>query len=116
MTPREEYQAAYREAQHASARVERLLEPADNAILKEIDGWRKREVLLIGGKSCLLEVDLEDNPKNSFDMRTAPRRREIGEAISAWYSAMSLVEIKWGGFRHAEPQATDLKEPDFLTR
>jgi hypothetical protein len=39
-----------------------------------------------------------------FDSRIHPQKREIGEAISAWYQAMSMSEIKWGGFRFAEPR------------
>lgn len=111
MTQREEYQIAYREAQHAKARVESFLEKTDPALVQEVDGWKQGTVALLGPANSW-----RDNYQTKcFDAKTTPERREIGKAISAWYSAMSLVEIKWGGFQHAEPRATDLKKPDSLT-
>lgn len=111
MTQREEYQIAYREAQHAKARVEGLLGDADPAFVQEVDGWKQGTIDLIGPVNSWRD----GHQTKSFDARTMPQRREVGEAISAWYSAMSLVEIKWRGFQNAEPLATDLKKPDSLT-
>ncbi|MHB8382990.1 MAG: hypothetical protein ACYDC3_11725 [Candidatus Binataceae bacterium] len=112
MTQREEYQIAFREAQHAKVCVEGLLGKAHPALVQEVDGWKQGTVGLIGPVNNWRD----GHQTKSFDARNTPQRREIGAAISAWYSAMSLVEIKWGAFRHAEPLATDPKEPDSLTR
>jgi len=110
MTPREEYQAAYEAARRARARVEKLLESAHPEVLKEAAGWRQGEISLVGPANTWRAW----GAYKFFDSRTDPQKREIGEAISTWYQAMSMAEIKWGGFRFAEPRATDLPDPDSL--
>ena len=112
MTPREEYQAACEAARRARASIERLLQSASPAFLKEVDGWRQGEVFLVGPANTWRAWGAH----KFLDSRTDPVKREIGEAISAWYRAMQFAEIKWGGFRFAEPYDTDLPEPDSLTR
>jgi hypothetical protein len=112
MTPREEYQAAYEAAQSARASVERLLERVSPELLREVDGWRQGDISLIGPANKWRAWGAH----KFLDSRTDPVKREIGEAISAWYRAMQLAEIKWGGYRFAEPRATDLLDPGSLLR
>jgi hypothetical protein len=112
MTPREEYQAACEAARRARARVEKRLESASGDLLKEVDGWSQGDVSLVGPANAWRAWGAQ----KSFDSRTSSQRHELGEAISAWYGAMQMAEIKWGGFRFAEPHASDLPDPDSLTR
>jgi hypothetical protein len=107
MTPRKEYQAAYEAARRARAAIEELRECASPALLKEGDGWRQGDISLVGPTNTWRAW----GACKFFDLRADPVKRGIGEAISAWYRAMQLAEIKWGGFRFAEPHATDLPDP-----
>ncbi len=112
MTPRQECQAAYVEALNAKDRVQKLLRFADPALLDEVRGWEQGELCLIGSKNTWRADPLQ----KGFDARGSDYRREVGEAISAWYFAMQRLESKWSGFRLAEPLATDLPNPESLTR
>jgi hypothetical protein len=112
MIPREEYLAAYGEARRARALVGELLKLANRELLKEVDGWNQGAVSLVGPANTWRAWAAQ----KSFDARTTPQKREIGEAISAWYFAMQMAETKWGGFRFAEPHVTDLSDPASLIR
>ena len=109
MTPREEYVEAFGHADDARTHAAALVAKASRNLQRQIEGWDRGDVTLIDR----LNIGNREATK-MFDGRKWRGGREISLAIFDWLSAYSQAEIKWGGFRMAEPRATDLQSPETL--
>ncbi len=112
MTPREEYQSAYAQACQARARVETLLKLAKRGLVEEVEGWEQGGVALIGARNTWRAYGAQ----KCFDASSTARRRNIGDAISAWYAAMQKLETKWDAVRLSGGDNTDLPDPESLIK
>lgn len=110
MTPQEEYQTAYAQAWQARTRVETLLKLAERGLVEEVEGWQQGGVALIGARNTWRAYGAQ----KCFDACSSAHRRNIGDAISAWYFAMQKLEAKWDGVRSPNGQDTDLPDPESL--